>query len=83
MVLGAIVETLSAVVWRVLVWRLLVERVVAEIVDPTSEEWLTELTVSTLVHVRALLAPDVSTKFVGTRAGRDMSYLVGTFCGDA
>jgi hypothetical protein len=30
--------------------------------------------VSALVHVRALLAPDVSTWFVGTRAGRDMSY---------
>ena len=30
--------------------------------------------VSALVHVRALLAPEVSTKFVGTRAGRDMSY---------
>jgi hypothetical protein len=66
------VERLSPVVWRELVWRLLVWRVLAEIVDPTSEEWLTEFTVRALVHVRALLAPEVSTKLVGTRAGRDM-----------
>jgi hypothetical protein len=74
MVLVWNVERLSPVVWRELVWRLLVWRVVAEIVDPTSEEWLTEFTVRALVHVRALLAPEVSTKLVGTRAGRDMSY---------
>jgi hypothetical protein len=61
MVLVTIVELLRVVVWRELVWRLLVARRVAEIVDPTREEWLTEFTVRALVHVRALLAPEVST----------------------
>jgi hypothetical protein len=33
---------------------------------------LTELSVSAFVHVSALLAPDVNTKFVGTRVERAM-----------
>jgi uncharacterized membrane protein YecN with MAPEG domain len=38
MVLVAIVEMLSAEVWRVLVWRVLVARRAAEIVDPARVE---------------------------------------------
>jgi hypothetical protein len=38
MVLVAIVERLSAEVWRVLVWRVLVWRRAAEIVDPARVE---------------------------------------------
>jgi len=60
-VLVVSVEKFKFVYEIVLCWKLVVTMVLADSVDPTIVEAFTVFAVNTLVHVSALLAPEVNT----------------------